>query len=203
MEPTANTLQLGCLGNIYATWTFRGRSGHSARPWLADNALHRAAHGIVALDAVETVRHEIGGLEYAEAVSATTLESGIASNVIPDLAVAGVNYRYPPGLTAADAEARLAGWCGGDGELEIRSNAPSGAVPQGNPLVEALRAAGGGLPVGPKQAWTPVAEFAVAGIDAVNFGPGDPAEAHTRGEHVTGAALATSYEILDAFLRGA
>ena len=48
MEPTANAIQRGCLGNLNATWTFRGRSGHSARPWLADNAIHRAAAGIAA-----------------------------------------------------------------------------------------------------------------------------------------------------------
>src|SRR4051794_25462832 len=45
MEPTANTVQAGCLGNINATWTFSGVSGHSARPWLADNALEHAARG--------------------------------------------------------------------------------------------------------------------------------------------------------------
>ena len=39
MEPTDNELHAGCLGNINATWTFHGRSGHSARPWLADNAI--------------------------------------------------------------------------------------------------------------------------------------------------------------------
>ena len=49
MEPTANALHAGCLGNVNATWTFHGRSGHSARPWLADNAIHRAAAGIDAL----------------------------------------------------------------------------------------------------------------------------------------------------------
>src|SRR6185503_19524392 len=46
MEPTANDIHAGCLGNVNATWTFHGRSGHSARPWLADNAIHRAAAGI-------------------------------------------------------------------------------------------------------------------------------------------------------------
>ena len=45
MEPTDNELHAGCVGNINATWTFRGRSGHSARPWQADNAIHRAAIG--------------------------------------------------------------------------------------------------------------------------------------------------------------
>ena len=49
MEPTANAIHAGCLGNVNATWTFHGRSGHSARPWLADNAIHRAAAGIHAL----------------------------------------------------------------------------------------------------------------------------------------------------------
>src|SRR3954469_20476582 len=29
MEPTAGALQAGCLGNVNATWTFHGRSGHS------------------------------------------------------------------------------------------------------------------------------------------------------------------------------
>ena len=43
MEPTANELHAGCVGNVNATWTFHGRSGHSARPWDADNAIHAAA----------------------------------------------------------------------------------------------------------------------------------------------------------------
>ena len=49
MEPTDNELHAGCLGNLNATWTFHGRSGHSARPWQADNAIHNAAVGIAAL----------------------------------------------------------------------------------------------------------------------------------------------------------
>ena len=62
--------------------------------------------------------------------------------------------------------------------------------------------AASGAPLEPKQAWTPVAEFAAAGIEAVNLGPGDPAFAHRRDERVSTAALTRAYEILEAFLCG-
>ena len=51
----------------------------------------------------------------------------------------------------------------------------------------------------PKQAWTPVAEFGQAGLDAVNFGPGAPPQAHTRDEYVEIAALERAYRVLEAF----
>jgi len=199
MEPTANVVQAGCLGNVNATWTFRGRSGHSARPWLADNAIHRAACGIAELAAIESVDHEAGGLLYREVVSVTQVAGGIARNVIPDVASALVNYRYPPGMGEAAAEHRLHALCDPHGELTIDAHAPSGAVASANAIAEDLRAIVG-LPLEPKQAWTPVAEFALAGVDALNFGPGDPAQAHTRSEHVAVDALVRSYEVLARLL---
>lgn len=201
MEPTANAVQAGCLGNINATWTFHGRSGHSARPWLADNAIHRAAAGIAALAQVAPEEHEFDGLRFTEVVSVTRIEGGIAQNVVPDRAVAHVNQRYAPGRSAEEAEARLRAWCEPYGDVELVGNAPSAPVATANPLVRALRAAGD-LPLEPKQAWTPVAEFALAGVDAVNFGPGDPAYAHRRDEQVSEAALVRSYDILARFACG-
>ncbi len=56
--------------------------------------------------------------------------------------------------------------------------------------------AAGDLAAEPKQAWTPVAEFAAAGVDAVNFGPGATAYAHRRDEQVEIAALVRCYEVL-------
>lgn len=202
MEPTDNQIHAGCLGNVNATWTFHGRSGHSARPWQADSAVVRAAAGITRLDAIEPIRHDFGGLAFTEVASVTRIAGGIADNVIPDRVDCHVNFRYAPGRDPGDADALLREWCGGDGEaLEILSNAPSAPVVDvaTNPLLGRLVEVGG-LDVAPKQAWTPVAEFAARGLDAVNFGPGDPAYAHRRDELVTVAALVRCARTLDALL---
>jgi succinyl-diaminopimelate desuccinylase len=201
MEPTDNAIHAGCLGNINATWTFPGTSGHSARPWFADNAIHRAAAGIDALAQVPYEPHEFDGLRFTQVVSVTRISGGIADNVVPDTAVAHVNFRYAPGTSAEEAEALLRGWCEPYGAVEITGNAPSAPVATGNDLVQRLIATGD-LPVEPKQAWTPVAEFAAAGVDAVNFGPGEPRFAHTRDEQVTVGALVRSYETLERFACG-
>jgi succinyl-diaminopimelate desuccinylase len=201
MEPTANEIHAGCLGNINATWTFHGRSGHSARPWLADNAIHRAAAGIQALARIPPQPYDFDGLRFTQVVSVTRIAGGIAGNVIPATATAHVNFRYAPGTSAEEAERRLRGWCEPHGALVIDSNAPSAPVATANALVKALIAAGD-LAVAPKQAWTPVAEFAAAGVDAVNFGPGEPRYAHARDEQVAVDALVRSYETLERFACG-
>jgi succinyl-diaminopimelate desuccinylase len=197
MEPTDNAIHAGCLGNINATWRFRGRSGHSARPWDAENAIHAAATAIAAFARHEPEPHEFDGLVFKEVASVTRIAGGIAANVIPDRAEAHVNFRYAPGRTPAQAEERLRELCAG-GELTVDANAPSGPVATGNPHARRLAAAGQ-LEVAPKQAWTPVAEFGTAGLDAINFGPGAPAQAHRRDESVEVAALVRSYRVLEEF----
>jgi succinyl-diaminopimelate desuccinylase len=44
-----------------------------------------------------------------------------------------------------------------------------------------------------------VAEFGLAGLDAINFGPGAPAQAHRRDESIEVAALVRSHRVLEAF----
>ena len=203
MEPTANAIHAGCLGNVSATWTFHGVSGHSARPWLADNAIERAARAIAALaQNTPPERAEFDGLEFFETVSVVGIKGGIARNVIPDRVTADVNYRYAPGRSPEAADAHLHSLCDGEHrDLKIESNAPSGPVSITHPFVQRLIAAGS-LEIAPKQAWTPVAEFGLAGVPAVNFGPGDPAYAHRRDELVRVDALVRSYRTLEAVLCG-
>jgi succinyl-diaminopimelate desuccinylase len=201
LEPTANVVQAGCLGNIDASWIFTGRAGHSARPWLADNAIDHAVGAIHELHAREPERETIEALEYAQVASVTTLRAGVARNVIPGTCTANVNFRYSPRLSAAEAERELRERCERHGALELLSNSPGAMPPRANPLFARLLAASG-VQAEAKQAWTPVAEFAAAEIEAVNFGPGDPAMAHRADERIAVEALRENYEILRSFLCG-
>ncbi len=199
MEPTDNSLQLGCLGNLNATVTVSGRAAHSARPWLGENAIHRAIGALAPLADLPARDVTVEGLTFREVMSVTSIEGGIASNVIPDRVVAGVNYRYAPTHEPEEAEARLAELlAAADVEVSIEGNAPAGPVSIDNVLVQRLVEVGE-LDVGPKQAWTPVAEFAMAGVDAVNFGPGDPQYAHRDDERIEVASLVRCHRILRAF----
>src|SRR5207253_9035079 len=83
LEPTDNTLQLGCLGNLNARVVYEGRSAHSARPWLGVNAVALALEGLQPVLAAVPRDVEVGGLVFREVISVTQLHAGIASNVIP------------------------------------------------------------------------------------------------------------------------
>jgi succinyl-diaminopimelate desuccinylase len=199
MEPTDNQIHAGCLGNLVATLTFRGETAHSARPWTGVNAIRLAVEGLADVVKVEPLEVDADGLLFREVLSVTKLEAGIAANVIPGEAVATLNYRFAPGRTRADAEARLRGLVDGAGELEIVSNAPAAEVKLDEPLLERLIELGG-LAVEPKQAWTPVAQFSERGLVAVNFGPGAPKYAHKADELVEIGSLERSFDVLRRFI---
>ncbi len=199
LEPTACAIQAGCVGNMNARVTFHGVSGHSARPWLARNAIHAAIDGLRQVADLPRREVVISGLAFYEVASVTRVEAGIADNVVPDRATATINYRYTPDRTSDEARAYLRSLLPDDAEVEIDGDSPPARVVADAPLVLALRAASN-LALEPKQAWTNVADFTARGIDAVNFGPGDPAFAHRRDEQVEIAALVRCYETLRRFL---
>lgn len=201
LEPTDNTIQAGCLGNLNARIVFHGVSGHSARPWLAENAIDKALEGLRPFTAFEPRAVEIGGLTFTEVASITTIEGGIATNVIPDRCVANVNFRYAPDRSSASADAYLRSLVPEGAQYEHAGDSPPARVVTDSPLVQRLRAAGD-LALEPKQAWTNVADFTSRGIDAVNFGPGATRYAHRRDEQVEIAALERAYDSLWRFVTG-
>jgi succinyl-diaminopimelate desuccinylase len=201
LEPTDNTIQAGCLGNLTATLTFRGTSAHSARPWLGVNAIALAVDGLRSIVAAPPTPVEIDGLVFTEVVSVTRIEGGIADNVIPDRVACRINYRFAPTRTVAQACDALTELVAGAGELEITSSSPPGRVAVRSPLVQRLRDAGD-FAVEPKQAWTPVAQFSEEGIDAVNLGPGATQYAHARDERVSIQELTRTLEALQLFVTG-
>jgi succinyl-diaminopimelate desuccinylase len=202
LEPTDLTVQAGCLGNVVARLTFHGRSGHSARPWLADNAIERAVRGLTPFFELRPRVADVDGLEFREVLTVTRLESGIADNVIPSEAAATLNLRYPPDRSPVSAEEYLSSLAPEGATLDVVSHAVAGRVVAESPVLTALRDAGS-LELQPKQAWTNVADFTSRGLDAVNFGPGHTAYAHRRDERVELAALVRAYRVLHAFLSGA
>jgi len=202
MEPTDNTLQVGCMGSLHARVTFKGQAAHSARPWQGENAIHKAGPLLSQLLHQKPRETLVDGLVFREAVSVTLARGGLSANTVPAELELNVNHRFAPTLPIAAAVDRAINevkQLAAGAEVEIRDIAPPGPLPQGNPIVDHLRTLAH-LSVEPKQAWTDVARLAAHGIDAVNFGPGATSQAHQRGEWVSHAALVSSYEILSQVL---
>ncbi len=198
LEPTDRALQLGCMGVMHATVTVRGKRAHSARPWQGENALYRAIPLLQRLAARERREVRFGELSFYEVVVATQAHTGNSKNVVPDALLLNVNVRFAPGNTVENATEELRALVGEDGEVEVTDQAPAGAVYLDHPLLEPWREREG-LAVQPKQAWTDVARFTVRGIPAVNFGPGETAQAHQADEWCSVDSLEHCYGALRRF----
>jgi succinyl-diaminopimelate desuccinylase len=199
MEPTDGAVQVGCVGTLHAKLTFEGRAAHSARPWQGKNAIHAAGPLLAQLDAMVRTEVVVAGFSYFEVMSATLASGGRAPNVVPDAFELNLNYRFAPGKTVEQAQADVMAFVAGRAHVTFTDLAPSGAVCADNPyFIRLVRETA--RPAQAKQAWTDVARFSQLGIDAVNFGPGETAQAHQRDESAGVAALGEAYEVLSRVL---
>jgi len=181
-EPSNARVEGGCNGTMRVELKLSGVKAHSARSWMGENALHKAAEPLGILANYVPLEVEVDGLVYRESLNAVLMSSGIAANVIPDLAVITVNYRYAPSKTHADAEAYLRELFAGF-ELVVTDFADGARPGLDLPEAAAFVLATGTEPF-PKYGWTDVARFSALGIPAVNFGPGNPNKAHADDEAV-------------------
>ena len=199
VEPTDLELQLGCQGTANATVGFRGKAAHSARPWLGENAITKAGAWLESLHHRQPVEHVLAGLSFFEVFSVTRAAAGVANNVIPADFDLHLNYRFPPHLTLDQAQERMIEVAEPADNLEIHEVVPGAPIPEGNPYLDLLKQVTQ-APVTPKQAWTDVARLSQHGIAAVNYGPGEVAQAHQVTESVPINNLDQAYQALLRFL---
>jgi succinyl-diaminopimelate desuccinylase len=198
LEPTGGWLEAGCQGTIHVRATFKGQRAHSARPWMGDNAIHKAAPFLERIAAFDAGIVDVDGLQYRESLQVVRIEGGVANNVVPDECRVVVNRRYAPSRPLEAAVAEVEALCIGADTIEV-VNASTAAPPNLTAPLLAEFVRGSSLSVRPKLGWTDVARFAAAGIPAANFGPGDPELAHRADECVDRAALEHCRSALSKF----
>jgi succinyl-diaminopimelate desuccinylase len=195
LEPSDNKLSLGASGSIHAELHFEGRTAHSARPWQGENAIHKAGPLLSDLAALAPREAMIDGLLYRSVTSATLASGGRGRNIVPDHFEVNLNHRFSPDQSIEDAQRWIEALVANRARIVWTDLSPSAPPFATHPLVAALREAGV-VAVEPKQAWTDVARFAARGTPAVNFGPGENAQAHQRNEWTSLDKLAAGREIL-------
>lgn len=198
LEPTGAEVHGGCQGTLRVRVNTTGRRAHSARSWLGDNAIHKAAPILARLADYRPRRVLIDGLTYPEGLNAVMIEGGHAGNVIPDACAVVVNYRFAPDRDEREALAHVREVFDGY-EVVLTDSAPGALPGLSQPAAAAFVEAVGREPSA-KEAWTDVARFAALGVPAVNYGPGDPTLAHTREEYVETAAVLECEERLRSWL---
>jgi succinyl-diaminopimelate desuccinylase len=198
MEPSNAVVEAGCQGTMRVEITTRGERAHSARSWMGSNAIHAAGDILARLAAYEPRRVPIDGLEYREGLNAVGIHGGVAGNVVPDLCMVEINYRFAPSRSEAEAEAHLREVFDGF-ELVVTDSAPGGMPGLERPAAAAFLQVVGGEPK-PKFGWTDVARFTLLGVPAVNYGPGDPLYAHKQDEFVPEVEIELCEQRLRAWL---
>ncbi|GAA5028624.1 succinyl-diaminopimelate desuccinylase [Microbacterium fluvii] len=197
-EPSNGEVEGGCNGTLRAFVRTHGVRAHSARAWIGENAIHKAAPVLRRLADYRPRTVTVDGLDYREGLNAVAISGGIAGNVIPDACEVEVNYRFAPSRDAAEAEQHVRDVFEGF-EVEVVDVAEGARPGLDAPLAQEFVAAVGATPQ-PKYGWTDVARFSAMGVPAVNYGPGDPHLAHHDEERVPLAQIEAVEHGLRAWL---
>jgi succinyl-diaminopimelate desuccinylase len=181
-EPSGAQVEGGCNGTLRVDVRTSGLRAHSARPWVGDNAIHKAADILTTLRDYIPREVEVDGLVYREALNAVLISGGVATNVIPDECVVHVNYRFAPSRSGEEAVEHVRELFGAH-HVTVADLAEGARPGLDTPFAREFLSAVGAT-AKPKYGWTDVARFAALGIPAVNYGPGDPLKAHADDERV-------------------
>jgi succinyl-diaminopimelate desuccinylase len=196
-------------GMVTATLRAVGRSGHSAYPWLADNALVKLQRTVARVLAAYPVPAEEA---WRTTVNVARIETpNQTRNQIPDLAEAWLDIRFPPedadldGKSAEEITSYLAGFCEpGVTPLVERADPPHHADrdrAEVRQLQQAARDQGYSGDFLRKHGAADGRFYYQRGIDAVIFGVGGDG-LHGAEEYVDITSIKPYYHALREFLLG-
>lgn len=204
-EPTANKVALGHKGALFAYMQFAGKSAHSSRPELGDNAIYKACRAALNLEILGfDDRHAHLG---AATVNVGLIEGGHAANAVPSSARLHVDVRTLPGMVHGAVLEKLVLTCGGDAVPDVIYDLPPVWTPESHEFVALCRQAceQEGVDPGASHGATFFTDAAlltrISPAPVVILGPGQPEQAHVKDEWCGVSDIIDSVRIYSRLIR--
>jgi succinyl-diaminopimelate desuccinylase len=215
LEPTELRTATSEKGLAWYEITVGGEPSHASRPDQGVNAIKKARPVLDALAAYdERVRERTDPLVGQAYATVTEFEAGTKENVVPEEAVITVDRRFLPEESAEGIDAEfeeLLSDVAAEHDVEVSwqrtRTYESAAIPTESEIAELLRSHSAKEADISTEPWGVKASTDVrnlvndAGMEAVTWGPGDIAQAHTYDEHVNLSEATTGLTVLNASLR--
>jgi succinyl-diaminopimelate desuccinylase len=198
LEPTGMHTATSEKGLAWYEIVVSGEPSHASRPNQGDNAISNAHPVLMALEAYDDRigerENDLVGQAHA---TVTQIEAGTKENVVPEDAVITVDRRFLPSESAEQLDAEIDELLAGvEDEHDVETSwrrtrtYESAAIDPDSPLAEVFREAAAEHADVPTEPWgvtasTDVRNFVIdADVEAITWGPGDLAQAHTYDEHI-------------------
>jgi acetylornithine deacetylase/succinyl-diaminopimelate desuccinylase-like protein len=207
-EPTRLAVATAHKGSVWLDVATHGKAAHGATPWFGDNAVHKMARVVDALqtDYAAQLRKKKHPLLGPGTVSVGTIQGGTQANIVPDRCVISVDRRTLPGESETATRLAMSAFLKARKLNAKVSNVklepcPALETSERLPLVNQFLGS-----IGQKRAvglhyFCDAAVLASGGIPSVVFGPGDIAQAHTADEWIEISQLEQGCTKLLAFLK--
>jgi acetylornithine deacetylase len=207
-EPTRLQAVTAHKGSIWLELKTRGKAAHGATPQLGQNAVHKMARIVDALevDYAARLRKRWHPLLSTATVNVGTICGGTQPNIVPDRCVITIDRRTLPGETETSVRREIAVLLRAKRlSAKISSTKLAPCLPLETnpklPLVRRfLRSVGQARPAG-VDFFCDAAVLSRGGIPSVVFGPGDIAQAHTADEWISLDSLERGKNLLLNFLK--
>ena len=212
-EPTDLSVVVAHKAVVRLKMTCHGRSAHSSTPHLGDNAIYTMTQAIAAVKRYgqTLAAGKPDPLLGTDTLAVTVVEGGRQINVIPNRCQSRIDWRMLPGHSPQRCRDELAEVLAKElprdkFSLELLSVYNSMQTDLSEPLVEALLSAAQKTVHRRTTAAAPYAtdasSFADLGLPTCVFGPGSPAQAHTKDEYIEIEQLETGRLAYEVFLNG-